>query len=152
MTLYGQRRDLHQAVGEWLEKHYGADPSPVLPVLAFHWRRAEVGPKAVLYASRAGEQALGSFANAEAVGFFRDALSLGVNASPNERMWWEMQAGRACVNWSRYDEGEEHLKRGLALAGERVPQWSRDRRRRPPDPDDSTGSPSNFPGPIHWPA
>ncbi len=121
LTLYGQRRDLHQAVGEWLEKHHDPDLSPVLPLLAFHWRRAEAVPKAVLYASRAGEQAFGSFANAEAVGFFRDALSLGAQASQSERMWWEMQAGRACVNWSRYDEGEEHLKRGLSLAGERVP-------------------------------
>jgi class 3 adenylate cyclase/tetratricopeptide (TPR) repeat protein len=121
LILYAQRRDLHQAVGAWLEQRHAADLEPVLPLLAFHWRRAEVIPKAVQYLDLAGNQAVRRFANAEAVGFLRDALSLDPDASPSQRRRWELQAGRACVNWSRYDEGEAHLRRGLALAGERVP-------------------------------
>ena len=122
LILYAQRRDLHQAVGAWLEQRHEADLEPVLPLLAFHWRRAEVIPKAVQYLDRAGEQAFRRFANAEAVGFLRDALSLSPDASPGQRRRWELQAGRACVNWSRYDEGEAHLRRGLALSGVPVPR------------------------------
>lgn len=124
MTLYAQRRDLHRAVGEWLEARHRPDPAPVLPLLALHWRRAEVIPKAVHYLGRAGEQAFQSFANAEAVGFLQEALSLGTDAPADQRIGWEMQAGRACVNWSRYKEGEQHLEQALALAGERVPRGS----------------------------
>ena len=122
LNLYAQRRDLHQAVGAWLEQRHEADLEPVLPLLAFHWRRAEVIPKAVQYLDRAGDQAFRRFANAEAVGFLRDALSLSPDASPSQRRRWELQAGRACVNWSRYDEGEAHLRRGLALSGVPVPR------------------------------
>src|SRR5262249_24238202 len=42
LILYAQRRDLHQAVGTWLETRHAADLEPVLALLAFHWRRAEV--------------------------------------------------------------------------------------------------------------
>lgn len=122
LTLYAQRRDLHGAVGAWLETRHEADLDPVLPLLAFHWRRAEVTPKAVFYLDRAGDQAFRSYANAEAVGFLRDALLLSPDADQSQRRRWEMQAGRACVNWSRYEEGEAHLRRGLALAGEHVPR------------------------------
>jgi class 3 adenylate cyclase/tetratricopeptide (TPR) repeat protein len=122
LILYAQRRDLHGAVGTWLETRHEADLEPVLPLLAFHWRRAEVTPKAVDYLDRAGEQAFRSYANAEAVGFLRDALSLGSDASTSERRRWELHAGRACVNWSRYDEGEAHLRRGLALSGVPMPR------------------------------
>jgi len=122
LILYAQRRDLHQAVGAWLEHRHEADLEPVLPLLAFHWKRAEVIPKAVQYLHRAGDQAFRRFANAEAVGFLRDALSLSPDASPSQRRRWELQAGRACVSWSRYDEGEAHLRRGLALSGVPVPR------------------------------
>lgn len=122
LTLYAQRRELHEAVGTWLEARHEADLEPVLSLLAFHWRRAEVVPKAVHYLDRAGDQAFRKFANAEAAGFLRDALSLDPNATPSRRRRWELQAGRACVNWSRYDDGELHLRRGLALGGERVPR------------------------------
>jgi tetratricopeptide (TPR) repeat protein len=122
LTLYAQRRDLHRAVGAWLETRHEADLDPFLPLLAFHWRRAEVTPKAVFYLDRAGDQAFRSYANAEAVGFLRDALLLSPDADQRQRRRWEMQAGRACVNWSRYEEGEAHLRRGLALAGEHVPR------------------------------
>jgi hypothetical protein len=124
LILYAQRRDLHQAVGAWLEARHGADLEPVLPLLAFHWRRAEVIPKAVYYLDRAGEQAFRSYANAEAVGLFRDVLALSPDATPSQRRRWELQAGRACVNWSRYEDGEAHLRRGLALAGAPMPRGS----------------------------
>lgn len=124
LILYAQRRDLHRAVGGWLEARHAAEPEPVLPLLAFHWRRAEAKEKAVFYLDRAGDQAFHSYANAEAVGFLRDALALAPDAPPDHRRRWEMLAGRACVNWSRYDEGEAHLRRGLALLGEPMPRSS----------------------------
>ena len=122
LTPFAQRRDLHRAVGEWFEARYRDDLSPVLPLLARHWQHAEDTPKAVHYLGRAGEQAYRGYAHAEAVAFLRDALELGREAPASERSRWELQAGRACVSWSRYHEGQRHLDRGLALIGERVPR------------------------------
>ncbi len=121
LTPFAQRRDLHRAVGEWFEARYQDDPSPVLPLLAHHWRRAEDTSKAVHYLGRAGEQAFHGYAHAEAVAFLSDALALGRQAPAAERSRWELRAGRACVSWSRYHEGQRHIERGLALIGERIP-------------------------------
>jgi len=47
-----------------------------LGLLAHHWERSEEREEAVHYLRRAGEQAAGQFANAEAVGYFSRAVEL----------------------------------------------------------------------------
>ncbi|MCL4296074.1 MAG: AAA family ATPase [Anaerolineae bacterium] len=76
MMLFAQRRELHRAVGDWYEQTYVDDLSPFYSRLAFHWQQANVIPKALDYLEKAGEQALRSYANEEAVEFFSDALAL----------------------------------------------------------------------------
>jgi hypothetical protein len=74
--LFAQRRELHRAVAEWYERTYVEDLSPFYSLLAYHWHMADVILKAVDYLENAGEEALRSYANEEAVDFFGQALSL----------------------------------------------------------------------------
>ena len=122
---FGERRRIHRRIAEWYESR----PASTLPgaygLLAHHWMRAEATPEALRYLALAGEQAVGSYANQEAVRFFTDALTLAgrpeAAVPPATQAGWELQLGRAYVQWSHYPEGQRHLETGLSLAGERVP-------------------------------
>lgn len=134
MMLFAQRRELHQAVARWYEKTYTEDLSPHYSVLAYHWRRANVIPKATEYLEKAGDEALKTFANEEATEFFSHALQLVEPQPGNEsvappddnllrqRARWEMKLGQAYVNWVRFGDGQAHLERGLGLLGYPVPR------------------------------
>ncbi len=136
MMLFSQRRALHRAVAEWYETSYADDLSPFYSLLAYHWRGAEVTPKALDYLEKAGEQALHNYANEEATEFFSTAIALAKKqenraeaapSSPNEAMQprlarWEAKLGEAYVNWAKLNEGRAHLERGLALFGKTLPQ------------------------------
>jgi class 3 adenylate cyclase/tetratricopeptide (TPR) repeat protein len=132
-----QRRQLHRSVAEWYELEFRNNLPAYYPLLAHHWNRAQVVPKAVHYCSEAGSQALRNYANPEAVRFLSEALSLDEKEEKEEheeiassqsvaarRAEWELQLGRAYVNWSKYIEGRTHLERGLSLQLERVPVGS----------------------------
>ncbi|MBA3530331.1 MAG: AAA family ATPase, partial [Ardenticatenales bacterium] len=125
MMLFSQRRELHRAVAEWAEQNYQDDLTPYYPLLAHHWGKANVAVKTLHYLIKAGEQALHNYANEEAVTFFSAALALDAQAEKAsdklQRAYWELQLGKAYVNWVRFTEGRVHLERGLALLGEGVP-------------------------------
>jgi tetratricopeptide (TPR) repeat protein len=140
MMLFSQRRELHRAVAGWHEQTYAEDLSPFYSLLAFHWRQAEDTPKALAYLEKAGEQALRSYANEEAVEFFSEALSLageqrgrGAGEKPEATLQpsnlptpqrvirWELKLGEAYVNWVKFAEGRAHLEQGLALLGHALP-------------------------------
>ena len=82
--LYSQRRQLHQAVAEWLESNYEHEITSYYALLAYHWIQVidETNPaqdekaihKTVDYLEKAGDQSLNNFANIEAVQFFSDLL------------------------------------------------------------------------------
>jgi class 3 adenylate cyclase/tetratricopeptide (TPR) repeat protein len=80
-----QRRQLHRSAAEWYEETQRQNREACVPLLAHHWSRAvdpqapdpEIAPRALQALERAGEQAVRSYANAEAVAFFREALQLG---------------------------------------------------------------------------
>lgn len=128
---FALRRELHRCAAEAYEREFHHELPSHSALLAHHWSRAEVVPKAVQYCSEAGAQALRNHANREAVRFFSEALRFDENnkavsksdaaASSARRSEWELQLGRAYVNWSKYVEGRTHLERGLALQQQRVP-------------------------------
>lgn len=76
------RRALHRRAAVAIEAHsQGAqDRARFYPQLAHHFRRAGDAPKAIEYLEKAGAQALASFANREAAGFFRDLIAVGEEA------------------------------------------------------------------------
>ena len=86
LMLFSQRRQLHQAVAEWIEESNQQNIQPFYPLLAHHWAQAAETPdavrnahairKAVEYLEKAGEQAMENYANAEAIHFFQQALEV----------------------------------------------------------------------------
>ncbi len=76
MLLFAQRRELHRAVADWYEQTYPENLSPYYSHLVHHWRMADVPSKAMDYLEKAGEEALHSYANEEAVERFSEALAL----------------------------------------------------------------------------
>ncbi len=127
MMLFAQRRELHHAVAEWYEKSYQDDLSPFYPLLAYHWRKADVFAKAVDYLELAGEQALLRFANEEAVEFFNRAIKLAEAQPPGalapaRRAHWELKLGQAYVDWVKFSEAQSHLENGLQLLGFAAPK------------------------------
>jgi len=122
---FAQRRQLHRGLAEWLECEFRADLKQQYPLLAHHWRRAEDDDKSIHYCSEAGAQALQNHANQEAVRFLSEALQIdGKRGDPIDshgRAEWELQLGKAYVNWSKYIEARTHLERGLRLQGQTIP-------------------------------
>jgi tetratricopeptide (TPR) repeat protein len=151
MMLFSQRRELHRSVAGWYEQTHDDDVSPFYSLLAYHWRQADNRPKALDYLEKAGEQALRSYANEEAVEFFSEALALageqrskeaeeqgsrGAGEKPEASLptfqssnlpnfqrtaRWELKLGEAYVNWVKFAEGRIHLEQGLALLGCALP-------------------------------
>ena len=72
------RRMLHQAVGEALERLHpaGLDSPELMPVLARHFAEAGDRARALRYYTRAGRAAAEQYANTEAIHHFSRALEL----------------------------------------------------------------------------
>ncbi|HTU16305.1 MAG TPA: AAA family ATPase [Solirubrobacterales bacterium] len=72
-----RRTQVHRNIGEAIEQRYRNRPDKMIGELAWHFGQA--GPaesdRAVLYATRAGEQAEERLAYVEAVGFYEDAIT-----------------------------------------------------------------------------
>jgi CheY-like chemotaxis protein len=75
LMLFAQRRQLHRAVAEWIERVEAADLSPHYALLAHHWGQAEDTARTVYYLERAGEQARRQGAYEEALGYFNQSLA-----------------------------------------------------------------------------
>jgi class 3 adenylate cyclase len=130
---FAHRHELHRAIAEWYEKQYAEDLAPYYALLAHHYHQAEVMPKAIEYAAKAGLQALKKFANREAISFLGDALAREAQqpaAVPNaraagmpvfsntDRAQWRLARGQALVHLSNYPEARTNLEEGLSMLGE----------------------------------
>jgi DNA-binding SARP family transcriptional activator/Tfp pilus assembly protein PilF len=71
-----RKKRYHLQVAEAIEKVYASVLSDYIPALADHFHKAEVDDRALHYASLAGEQAAGQFANATALRYLSRALAL----------------------------------------------------------------------------
>ncbi|MBK9712906.1 MAG: AAA family ATPase [Kouleothrix sp.] len=130
LMLFAQRRALHRAVAEWHERSHADDLSPFYGLLAHHWSKAEVIPRALDYLEKAGEQALHTYANQEAVRFFSDALALGderrkAGAPPDpamiRRARWERQLAQAHMGLGNLEQCRASIERALALLDRPLP-------------------------------
>lgn len=94
LMLYSQRRQLHQAVAEWIERNYENELSSYYALLAYHWVQAADDPepaqrekvihKAVDYLEKAGDQSLNNFANADAAQYFKSLLRFKDEVRPTQ--------------------------------------------------------------------
>ncbi len=134
LMLYSQRRELHQAVAEWIEHNYAHDISSYYTLLAYHWTQAakmqeghvnrRVAEKALDYIEKAGDQSLNNFANTEAVHFFTDALALskGIDIGRFRLGQWYRKLGQACLGLGRLDESKNYFIKALDTFGARYPR------------------------------
>lgn len=134
--LKADRRVLHHAVGEILQRLYADQLEEIAPVLARHFAEAGDDERALKYFTLAGEVAARVFANAEAVLHYAQALEIakrlpGGHASVEgrESMLMESRAGilrSLCLRLGRvlelqgqYDEAVVHYTAMEALGRER---------------------------------
>ncbi len=136
-----RRRSIHLATAYALEARGAAAPGalPLLyPRLAHHFTQAAVTEKALDYLEKAGEQALASFANRDAIRFFREALALDhalgdvaqalaaspapANAVRLRRARWERRLADAHYPLGELEEILVHARRALMWLGEPQPE------------------------------
>jgi serine/threonine protein kinase/tetratricopeptide (TPR) repeat protein len=130
-----QRRDLHQAYGEWIEQqafhsvassteqNVGAESvsatkwHPRAPDLAFHFVQADVSGKAFRYSLEAGRQSMTAFAFSDALGFLNQARALEPqDVDGTDRFALRFLTGKAYSGVDRFDECIEYLQQATSLA------------------------------------
>jgi hypothetical protein len=74
--LFAQRRQLHRAVAEWLERVHAANLDVHFATLARHWRAADEPARAIDYFEKAGVRARQDGALEEAQRYFDESLSI----------------------------------------------------------------------------
>ena len=113
--LEADRKRLHQAIGEALEKLY-PDQIATLELrtrLGQHFFAAGDTPRAFKYYSMAGDAALASYANPEAESRYRKALALA--RSESERAPLLFGLGKALIGQSRSEESIQIWRMGIDL-------------------------------------
>jgi class 3 adenylate cyclase/tetratricopeptide (TPR) repeat protein len=120
-----QRRGLHRAVARRLELQHGDDLTPVLGLLAHHWRQTGEAATAVGYLERAGEQAFNAAASEETIHLVTEAVALtrehGLPVAPAQRARWHWWRGFAHVRAGHFLAANTDLREGLSLLGQRTP-------------------------------
>ncbi len=104
--LKSERKRLHQAVGETLERLYSDQLESMAPVLAQHFAEAGDNQRALTYFTLAGDVEVRSSANAEAVIHYRQAITLAQQTPiTNEQLLHlYLQQGRAAELSMQYDQ------------------------------------------------
>jgi class 3 adenylate cyclase len=119
-----QRVELHRRAALWYEHRHAEHLSPVLPLLAHHFRAANEPGKAMLYLVRAGEQALQAHANVEAREFLQGALSLEDSSEAGilERVRRRRLLAEALLKLSKLKECRRLLLDALAVGDRPAPK------------------------------
>lgn len=133
LMLYSQRRQLHQAVAEWIESSYEHEIASYYALLAYHWIQAAGEPdpgqrqrvihKAADYLEKAGDQSLNNFANTEAVKFFSDLLRFKDDVKPSRLQLgqWYRKLAMSYLGMGKLTEAKENFLKALETLGQRVP-------------------------------
>jgi class 3 adenylate cyclase/tetratricopeptide (TPR) repeat protein len=129
LLSYSQRRSLHRAVAEHLERRHEGDLSPVYARLAQHWSLAEDAPKAMIAYGKAGEQSLAAYANEEAITFLSHALELdaskGAGATQLDRGRWLKLVGDAQYSLANHESARTAYESALRALGFTTPSGAR---------------------------
>lgn len=122
-----RRRELHGRAAYAVERQL-ADPDCArlaFSTLAHHFTRAEVWSKAIEYLERAGQQALRSFSNREAVAFFTEALAAAPRVAEGvgrlRLARWERALTEAQLGLGDLEAGRKHSERALGHLGQPLP-------------------------------
>ena len=143
LMLFSQRRQLHQAVAEWIEQTNKNNIQSYYSLLAYHWSQAAEMPdsvrnylairKATEYLEKAGDQAMENYANQEAIQFYTQALEWeshlqitdnrqAVKASQLRRARWHSRIGLAHYGLGSLPDCEKHAREALRLLERPIPE------------------------------
>ena len=114
--LKTQRRALHRAVAEAIEKTFPDRKGKLSDVLGFHWEQADVPDRARRYLFRAAQNALRQYANQEALSLLERALALGTDAKPDEVMALRESRAQVYEFLSQYELAIQDYQVALPLA------------------------------------
>lgn len=145
LMLYSQRRQLHQAVAEWIESSNERNLESYYPLLAHHWTQAAEAHdaarnelairKAVEYLEKAGEQAMQNYSNKETIQFFLAALEWDAKLPKPEgrellrrqqlrQARWHGRLGLAYYGLGLLPDCNQHVREALILLGNPIPTKS----------------------------
>ena len=142
LMLYSQRRQLHQSIAEWIEQNNEGNLESYYPLLAHHWTQAAETTdsthndiaiiKALEYLEKAGEQAMQTYANKEAIQFFSQALERDTKVAATDgkqavrqreyrRARWYGHLGLAHYGLGNLPECDKNVREALRLLGSPIP-------------------------------
>ncbi|HEU0295921.1 MAG TPA: adenylate/guanylate cyclase domain-containing protein [Anaerolineales bacterium] len=143
LMLYSQRRQLHQSLAQWIEQTNEGNLESYYALLAHHWTQAaEITEstrnelavrKALEYLEKAGEQAMQTYANKEAIQFFTQALEWDAKLPAAEgkretrqkeyrRARWHSRLGLAHYGLGNLPECDRNVREALRLFGSPIPR------------------------------
>jgi tetratricopeptide (TPR) repeat protein len=120
LLLFSQRRSLHRAMAEWYEGSFVQDLVTYYPVLAHHWKQADVPAKAIEYLEKSGETAFRNGAYQEAIQFFSQAAEKAKTLKdetipPVREARWLRSMGEAQMGLGQMDEARESFRKATIL-------------------------------------
>lgn len=128
LLVFERRRELHRRVARWTEEAHAESLATHYPVLAEHYRRAEVYDAAVRYLGLAGIQARDRFANHEARRALSDALELAhtesVEVASTTTSAWLRALGEVAQRLDEVPAAVEHHRHALKVTGGAAPAHS----------------------------
>ena len=119
-----RRKALHRTIAESIEALFSDRIEELAATLAYHYERAEVRHKAILYLTKAADRAQTSYANEEAIRFYRAALkqtdllrsdhaSTGFGAVEVVKL--QEKLGDTLLNAGRYEEARTTFGEAIGM-------------------------------------
>jgi tetratricopeptide (TPR) repeat protein len=124
--LARERRMLHSTIAETIEQQPPVTPELHLEDLAYHFYQARDWQKAVDYAQRAGEKALGLYAHRAAIDYFTWALEAADHLSLPPTPALYRARGQAYETLGEFDQAQHDYTRALDAArkmNNRAAEW-----------------------------
>jgi len=122
-----KRRELHRRIGAAIESLFADRLEEFYSLLAYHYAKAEAWEKAQEHLFKAGDQALGVAADAEALAHYRRALAayeqaFGDRWEPLQRASLERKMGEAFFRRGEHEEATKYLGRAFDYLGKPLPR------------------------------
>ena len=124
--LARERRILHRTIAETMEQHLPGTPDQHLEDLAYHFYQARDWQKAIGYAQRAGEKALGLYAHRAAINYFTWALEAADHLSLPPAPALYHARGQAYDALGEFDQAQQDYTGVLNAArkmNDRAAEW-----------------------------
>ncbi|MBL8103892.1 MAG: hypothetical protein JNM02_15275, partial [Anaerolineales bacterium] len=120
LLLFSQRRSLHKAIAEWYESSFVRDIVTYYPVLAHHWKQAEVPKKAIEYLEKSGELAFRNGTYREAIKFLTEAIqkteeTKDHNISLLRKVYWYRIVGEAQIGLGDLESARQTFRKACAI-------------------------------------